>query len=49
MTKAAAAELLGVPVDATPDVVRRRYEVLYNEFSVRLSIAPTPALKETWQ
>jgi hypothetical protein len=49
MSPSDAAALLGVSPEATPDEVRRRYESLHNDFRVRLTNAPTPALKKTYQ
>lgn len=49
MTNVEAAALLGVQEAATPDQIRRRYEELHNDFQIRLTNAPTPALKKTYQ
>jgi hypothetical protein len=49
MTRAEAAELLGVHDTSTPDAILRRYEELHNDFQIRLTNAPTPTLKKTYQ
>lgn len=49
MTRADAATLLGVAESATVSDVRRAYEALHNDFQIRLTNAPTPALKKTYQ
>jgi hypothetical protein len=49
MTRDEAAALLGAKMDATAADVQRRYEELHNEYQVRLTNAPTPALKKTYQ
>jgi hypothetical protein len=49
MTKVEAAELLGVSDTASIADVRRRYESLLTDFQIRLTNAPTPALKKTYQ
>lgn len=49
LTKAAAADVLGVPVTASRQDIERRYQEVFNEFSVRLTHAPTAALRETFQ
>src|SRR5512146_1610233 len=49
MTKAEAAAVLGVDERASKADVRRRYETLHNDFRIRLTNAPTPALKKTYQ
>jgi hypothetical protein len=49
MTRSEAAELLGVAEDAPAGDVRRRYEALLTDYQIRLTNAPTPALKKTYQ
>ena len=49
MTMEQAAELLGVSVGAERDIVRRRYEALHNDCQIRLTNAPTSALRKTYQ
>lgn len=49
MTKTDAAGLLGVSEEAPVAEVRRRYESLHNDYQIRLTNAPTPALKKTYQ
>lgn len=44
-----AASVLGVAPGASADEVRRRYQKFYNEMQVRLTNAPTPALKRMYQ
>jgi hypothetical protein len=49
MTKEVAAGVLGCGFDASPAEVRKRYEVLVNEYDVRLMNAPTAALRRSYQ
>jgi len=49
MTKAEAAALLGVGENAPELEVRQKYQSLYNEYQIRLTSAPTPALRQTYQ
>jgi hypothetical protein len=49
MTKAEAADLLGVQEHAPLDRIRRRFEELHNDFNIRLTNAPTAALRKTYQ
>ena len=49
MTRDRAAALLGCAADAAPIEVRRRFEALFNEHQIRLTNAPTPALRRTYQ
>jgi hypothetical protein len=49
MTRTDAAALLGVSEQASPDEAARRYRELHNDLQVRLSYAPTPALRKTYQ
>ncbi|MCM2257490.1 MAG: FHA domain-containing protein [Vicinamibacteria bacterium] len=49
MSAQEAASVLGVAPGATPDEIRRRYQKFYNEMQVRLTNAPTPALKRMYQ
>lgn len=49
MTKSEASALLGVAEEATLADVRRRYQALHNDYQIRLTNAPTPALKKTYQ
>ncbi len=49
LSPAQAAELLGVLPGAPADEVRRRYAKIFNDYNVRLTNAPTPALKRLYQ
>ncbi len=49
MTREEAAELLGTTPEATTGEVRRRFHELYSEMLVRLTNAPTPALRSTYE
>lgn len=49
MTREDAATLLGVSATASSSEVRRRYEELHNDYQIRLTNAPTPALKKAYQ
>jgi hypothetical protein len=49
MTRTDAAALLGVSEDISPGDLRRRYETLHTDYQIRLTNAPTPALKKTYQ
>lgn len=49
MTRSEAAALLGVSEDVTIGDLRRQYETLHNDYRIRLTNAPTPALKKTYQ
>lgn len=49
MSPAEAAELMGLWPGSPPDEVRKRYQKLYNDFQIRLTNAPTPALKKMYQ
>src|SRR5688572_22071796 len=49
MSAAEAAELIGLWPGSPPDEVRKRYQKLYNDFQIRLTNAPTPALKKMYQ
>jgi predicted component of type VI protein secretion system len=49
MSPAEAAELIGLWPGSPPDEVRKRYQKLYNDFQIRLTNAPTPALKKMYQ
>lgn len=49
MTSSEAAALLGVADDVSPTDLRRRYEALHTDYQIRLTNAPTPALKRTYQ
>jgi pSer/pThr/pTyr-binding forkhead associated (FHA) protein len=44
-----AAELLGVRVGASRDEVRQHYQRIYNDYQIRLTNAPTAALKRMYQ
>jgi predicted component of type VI protein secretion system len=44
-----AAAVLGVAPGASPEEVRRKYQKFFNEMQVRLTNAPTPALKRMYQ
>jgi hypothetical protein len=49
MSPAEAAELIGLWPGSPPEEVRKRYQKLYNDFQIRLTNAPTPALKKMYQ
>jgi hypothetical protein len=49
MTEAEAAELLGLWPGTPAEDVRRRYQKLFNDFQIRITNAPTPALKKMYQ
>jgi predicted component of type VI protein secretion system len=49
MTEAEAAEILGLWPGSPPDEVVRRYQKLFNDFQIRITNAPTPALKKMYQ
>ena len=49
MTRTDAALLLDVKEDAPLGEIRKRYETLHNEYQIRLTNAPTAALKRTYQ
>jgi predicted component of type VI protein secretion system len=49
MSAAEAAELIGLWPGSPPEEVRKRYQKLYNDFQIRLTNAPTPALKKMYQ
>jgi hypothetical protein len=49
MTPSEAAAILGVGEDVAIDDLRRRYETLHNDYQIRLTNAPTAALKKTYQ
>ncbi|MBK9376148.1 MAG: hypothetical protein IPN03_21095 [Holophagales bacterium] len=49
MTKQEAAEILGIPVTATAEEVRRRYQEVFSDFQIRLTNAPTAQLRKTYQ
>jgi hypothetical protein len=49
LTPAQACEVLGVLPGAPCQEVRRRYQAIYNDYQVRLTNAPTPALKRLYQ
>jgi predicted component of type VI protein secretion system len=49
MTEAEAAEILGLWPGTPQDEVRRRYQKLFNDFQIRITNAPTPALKKMYQ
>jgi len=49
MTRAEAAAILGVDEHAPVGEIRKRYESLHTDFQIRLTNAPTPALKKTYQ
>lgn len=49
MSPAEAAELIGLWPGSPADEVRKRYQKLYNDFQIRLTNAPTPALKKMYQ
>jgi hypothetical protein len=49
MTKQEAADVLGVSSAAGLDEVRNRYQEMYSDYQIRLTNAPTHALKRTYQ
>jgi predicted component of type VI protein secretion system len=49
MSAAEAAELIGLWPGSPAEEVRKRYQKLYNDFQIRLTNAPTPALKKMYQ
>lgn len=49
MNKLEAAEVLNLPIDATIDQVRSRYQEMYSDYHIRLTNAPTAVLKKTYQ
>jgi len=49
MTEAEAAEILGLWPGSPADEVVRRYQKLFNDFQIRITNAPTPALKKMYQ
>lgn len=49
MTRGEAAALLGVSEDAAEAQVHARYQELYSDFQLRLTHAPSPALKKMYQ
>ena len=49
MTEAEAAEILGLWPGSPADEVKRRYQKLFNDFQIRITNAPTPALKKMYQ
>src|SRR5688572_6885531 len=49
MNRAEAAAALGVDEGAPLGEIRKRYETLHNDYQIRLTNAPTPALKKTYQ
>jgi parvulin-like peptidyl-prolyl isomerase len=49
MNRADAAAILQVPPTASPEEARRAYQELFTEHQVRLTNAPTPALRNLYQ
>jgi pSer/pThr/pTyr-binding forkhead associated (FHA) protein len=49
MTRAQAAEVLGVPSGALPAEVRRQYQRLHNDLQIRMTNTPSPSLKRMYQ
>lgn len=49
MTEAEAAEILGLWPGTPADEVKKRYQKLFNDFQIRITNAPTPALKKMYQ
>ena len=49
MTRDDAAQLLGLSLSARADEVRQRFQELYSDYQIRLTNAPTPSLKRTYQ
>jgi pSer/pThr/pTyr-binding forkhead associated (FHA) protein len=49
MTRAQAAELLGVAVGTPAAEVRRQYQKLHNDLQVRMTNTPSPSLKRMYQ
>ncbi len=42
-------EILGLNEQATPSEIQKRYQELYDDYNIRLTNAPTPALKKLYQ
>jgi hypothetical protein len=49
MTRDEAVQLLGLDGETRGGSARRRYEELFNDYQIRLSNAPTPALKRKYR
>ena len=49
MTRGEAAAILGVDEHAPAGEIRKRYESLHTDYQIRLTNAPTPTLKKTYQ
>jgi predicted component of type VI protein secretion system len=49
MSRAEAADLLGLGPEARPADVRRQYHKLHNDLQVRMSNTPSPSLKRMYQ
>lgn len=48
MTDSEAAAVLGVPVSASEEEIRRRYDELHAEYRIRIDSAPTAMLRERY-
>src|SRR5688572_15404883 len=49
MTRKDALELLGLSADATAEEIGRQYAHHFSDYQIRLTNAPTPALKRLYQ
>jgi hypothetical protein len=49
MTRTEAAELLGVEPGAAAREVVKRYQMMHNDYQIRITNAPTAALKRMYQ
>jgi hypothetical protein len=49
MTCDQAAELLGVDPGAPREEIRKRYQTIYNDYQIRITNAPTAALRRMYQ
>ena len=49
VSRAQAAELLGIAPGASAPEIRRQYQRIYNDYQIRLTNAPTASLKRMYQ
>jgi hypothetical protein len=49
VSRAQAAELLGIAPGASAQEIRRQYQRIYNDYQIRLTNAPTASLKRMYQ
>jgi hypothetical protein len=49
LSRAQAAELLGIAPGASAPEIRRQYQRIYNDYQIRLTNAPTASLKRMYQ